>query len=126
MKHAGDIMIKKFKVIKASDSIQAACRIITRNKISGAPVVDKLNNLVGFISEKDIIKVLGRSGSIKKKTSQIMTKKVISVDLKVALYRLTRIFSTRPIKRIPVTKRGKVVGVIDRADVMDNLLSEHY
>ena len=126
MSSAKDVMKKKFKVLHASDSMQQACSVIIKGKISGAPVIAKKGKLIGFLSEKDIIKYLSKSKVAKCKVSDIMIKKVKSVDIGESLSKIAKIFTEKPYRRIPVTSEGKVVGIINRADIMDSLLSEHY
>lgn len=126
MKCAKDVMVKEIKVIRVSDSVQTACKILIKNKISGTPVVDKSKRLVGFVSEKDIIKFLSRPKSAKKKIKDIMTKRVTSVDENASLNFICKIFSEKAYRRLPVTAKGKLIGIINRANIMDSLLSEHY
>lgn len=123
---ARDIMKKRPSVVKTDDLIQSACRVLIKNRISGAPVIDKAGRLVGFISEKDIIKFLSQSRSANKRVEDIMKKKVKSVDEGACLDLISKIFSDRFYRCLPVTSKGKLVGVINRADIMDNLLAEHY
>lgn len=126
MKRAKDVMDKKPNTIKDSDSVQAACKVLIRRKISGAPVIDKNGKLIGFISEKDIIKFLSRSKPANKKVSLIMKKRVKSVDENTSLDLISKIFSEKLYRLLPVTAGTMLVGVINRSKIMDNLLSEHY
>lgn len=126
MSSAKDVMKKKFKVLYASDSMQQACSVIIKGKISGAPVIAKNGKLIGFLSEKDIIKYLSKSKVAKCKVSDIMVKRVKFVDIGESLSKIAKVFTLKPYRRLPVTSDGKLVGIINRVDVMDTLLSEHY
>jgi len=126
MRRAKDIMIKKVNSVKPSDSVNTVCKVLTGNKISGVPVISTDNKLVGFVSEKDIIALLSRSSSSQKKVSEIMTRKVISVDENASLDLISGIFGESPFRRIPVTSKGRLIGILNRSDVMDKLLGEHY
>jgi len=126
MQHAKDVMKAKVQLVKTDDDIAKACKVLTRSKISGTAVVSNSNKLSGFVSEKDIIAYLSRSKADNKRVKDIMTKKVVSVKESDSIELISKIFSSKPYRRIPVTKSGLVVGMIDRADIMDNLLSEHY
>ncbi|WP_455240856.1 CBS domain-containing protein [Methanothermobacter tenebrarum] len=53
-----DAMQKNVITIKNDMKIEEAARILRENKISGAPVIDKKNRLVGMLSEGDIIRLL--------------------------------------------------------------------
>ena len=126
MSSAKDVMKKKFKVLYASDSMQQACSVIIKGKISGAPVIAKNGKLIGFLSEKDIIKYLSKSKVAKCKVSDIMVKRVKFVDIGESLSKIAKVFTLKSYRRLPVTSDGKLVGIINRVDVMDTLLSEHY
>jgi len=126
MRRAKDIMIKRVNSVKPSDSVNTVCKVLTGSKISGVPVISTDNKLVGFVSEKDIITLLSRSSSSQKKVSDIMTKKVISVDENASLDLISGLFGEKAFRRIPVTSKGKLVGILNRSDVMDKLLGEHY
>ncbi len=126
VKRAKDIMRKRFKVVRATDTLQTACKVLIRNKISGVPVVNRSGILVGFISEKDVIKSLSHSRPAKKKVADIMSKRTISVDENSSLDLISKIFSEKQYRHIPVTVSGKIIGIVNRADIMDNLLGEHY
>jgi len=126
MQCAKDVMKKKVDLVSYDDEIAKACKVLTRCKISGTAVVDGSDNLCGFISEKDIISHLSRKKQGNKKIKDIMTKKVVSVELDDSMELISKIFSQKPYRRIPVTDSGEVVGMVDRADVMDNLFGNFY
>ena len=52
---ARDIMTREVLVVKAEDKVEKAARILLENKISGIPVVDEEDRVIGIISEKDLI-----------------------------------------------------------------------
>ena len=66
-----------------------------------------------------------RMGLNPEKVQDIMTKKVVSVDEDASLDIISKIFTDKPYRRIPVTCKGKLIGIINRADIMDNLLCEY-
>lgn len=126
IKQARNIMKKKFNVIRSHDTLQKACRVLIKNKISGVPVVNGQGQLVGFVSEKDIIRGLSSSGPKSRKVKDIMIKKVTSVKEDSSLELISKIFIDNPYGHIPVIAEGKAIGMISRSDVMDNLLCEYY
>ena len=54
---ARDIMTKKILSLSPDMSIESAISILLKNQISGAPVVDEENRLVGMLSEKDCLRI---------------------------------------------------------------------
>lgn len=126
MLKAKDIMTKKVITVKKDTEIKEICEILIRYKLSGVPVVDKSKNLSGFISERDIVANVSLKDFLKKKAEDLMTKNVISVSYDAPTEEISRIFTERPYRYLPVTKQNKVVGIISRKDVIDRLLGQYY
>jgi CBS domain-containing protein len=105
--------------------------------ISGAPVVDGDNNLVGIISEKDILQHMfpkldevmsdahldfenmehNYKDTMSVKIGDIMTKGVASIDLDMPCLKAASTMWLRKFRRIPVTHNGKLVGIVSIGDV---------
>lgn len=126
MLKAKDIMNKNFETISESTDVQQICSILIRNKVSGLPVVKGGKKLVGFVSERDIITSISRFGFPKKKAKDIMTKNVVLVKENMPTERVSKIFTDGPFRYIPVTRRGSVVGIISRKQVINRLLGQYY
>jgi CBS domain-containing protein len=108
-------------VIRTTEDTTAReiAKILSKNKI-GAVVVERNGNLVGIISERDIVwKVAALDKSLDRtKARDIMTRKVITVDLSKgvnALYETLKKFSFR---HLPVTRGKRVVGMVSSRDLM--------
>ena len=108
-------------VIKTTEdtSVREIAKILSKNKI-GAIIVERKGDLAGIISERDIVwKVVALDKSFDKtKARDIMTRNVITVDLKKgvnALYETLKKFSFR---HLPVTSGKKVIGMVSSRDLM--------
>jgi CBS domain-containing protein len=92
------------------------------NKISGAPVVDDENQLLGLISEKDCLKLMakGLDNNIPKvNVADFMTTKVDTILPEMDIYFAAGIFIKNTYRRFPVVdKNGKLVGQISRRDIL--------
>ena len=53
-----EVMTKKVISLKENDSIEKVLKLFTKHNISGAPVIDKNNKVVGIVSESDITKII--------------------------------------------------------------------
>jgi CBS domain-containing protein len=126
MLKAKDIMRKDFETISENADVQKVCRVLIKNKVSGLPVVDSSKKLIGFISERDIIISINKHGSPRKKAKDIMTKKVVSVREDALVEQVSKIFTERPFRYIPVVRKGAVVGVISRKQVINRLMGQYY
>lgn len=114
-----------------STSIKEAARLLVQHDISAMPVLDDHGNLIGIVSEADLIKVEGRpdprsqatplppsAGSTPRTVAQVMTRDVISVRAGTEVSQAVRTMLDAGIKRVPVMDGGRVVGVVSRRDLM--------
>ena len=129
--------------VKNSTNIEEATELLKSAKITGVPVVDKEENLVGILSEKDLLFHLEEEFPEDLSTYQpfqrasgfdlhtwvedIMTKKIIAVDYDTPLIQVCRLLIDNHIHRVPVLKEGRLVGIISSLDIvkcMINTLTE--
>ena len=123
-------------------SIREVAQIMVDNKASGVPIVDHNKMVVGFISDGDIMKYIGRNDGILDSTymlyqvpdpqtfpqriskpidmnvMRIATKNVIAVKSDSSLEDACRLLSEKRIKKVPVVEEGELVGSLSRADVI--------
>lgn len=126
MLKAKDIMNKDFETVSADADVQKICNVLIKRRVSGLPVVKSRKRLIGFVSERDIIASTRSAGFLKKKAKDIMTKKVASVRENAPVEQISKIFTEKPFRYIPVTKKGTVIGVISRKQVINRLLGQYY
>ncbi|MCD6495992.1 MAG: CBS domain-containing protein [Candidatus Aenigmarchaeota archaeon] len=136
-----DIMVRNVVTLSPDDTFFDIVELFAEKKISGAPVVEG-EKLVGMVSESDIMEFVSVKNvmkliekgdeALKGKTSlkakDFMTKKVITVSPKDDIIDVVKLLDTKDINRLPVTEKGKVVGIITRADVVSvvsEYLTEH-
>ena len=136
-----EIMTRDVVSVSADMSVDEALHLIFKMKISGLPVIDEKNNLIGMFTEKGILRTilpgyLDKVGGfvyeenpkvIKKKmseltnmkVSQVMRQEVITVNEDTTLCEVARIMLTQHIRRILVLQSdNKVVGIVAREDVL--------
>jgi CBS domain-containing protein len=125
------------RVISTSPNatIAAAIRLILKNGISGLPVIDK-GKLVGILSEGGLLRRPGIGTERRRlrwldalfwtsakayvrshgrKIKDVMTRDPVTVKESAALHEVTYLMEYHNIKRLPVVRAGKVVGIISRA-----------
>lgn len=113
MKTAKDIMTKEVITVKTSTTKEELAKILARNKISGVPVMDEEGCcVVGVVTEADLLQKCGAT------VGEIMTKEVISVCPDTPIEEIAKILAEKGIKRVPVMKEGKLVGIVSRADIV--------
>jgi CBS domain-containing protein len=109
---AEDVMTTRVVTITEDQSKQQAARLLSQHRISGLPVVNANQVVVGVVTEYDVI---GKEG---KTVGEIMTRGVISVTPDTELEEVSHLLVHERIKRLPVLDQGKLVGIVSRADLV--------
>ena len=122
-----DYLARKLITFKPDQSINEVIEVLLSKRISGAPVVNDDNELVGVISEGDCLKevVKGKYDNIpilSGKVSEHMSHNVVSIPAETNIFEAANMFLDRRIRRFPVIKDGKLVGQISQKDVMKAVL----
>ncbi len=113
---------RKFFTVTDSTPVKKIGKILTDKKITNIPVVSEKGYLSGIVSEKDIIKSFSRADFLHLKARDIMTAKVVFVKESDALEKVAKIFSEKILRRLPVVKHKKVIGVITRDDIISSFM----
>ncbi len=115
-------MSSKLIVAREGMKVEDALKLLVNNKVTGLPVVNGKGEMVGIISEYDIIASVGKIKNIDAETfreSIPFTKKVEVVEEDTALEHILDRFIELKCRRLPVIdKAGRLVGIISRRDVM--------
>ncbi|HUF52710.1 MAG TPA: CBS domain-containing protein [Dehalococcoidia bacterium] len=126
-KVAGDLMNRP--VVAASRTTTARDLAIQMflGGFSGMPVTDRDGKITGLVTEYDIIHAACQGKTLATTTAQeIMTYDVISVDVETPIEEVVEILEAERILRVPVTERGRLVGVISRPDVLRWLVEPNF
>ncbi len=133
-----DVMTGEVITVKKNAGMQEVARLLSENKISGLPVVDDENHVVGIVSEadilyvagmkkghtfKDILKhVLGEPLTMRKNreiVADIMTSPAITTKPDTDIREVAGILDKKRIKRLPVVDDdNKLIGIISRANIV--------
>jgi CBS domain-containing protein len=118
-----DIMIRDVVTVRANTPILEAMEFVARYDISGLPVVDDDMNLIGIVSEKDMINLLYESEEQEEKTvNDFMTQPALFFDENESLLDVCDFLKKNVFRRVPITSKGKVVGIISIRDVIEYVL----
>lgn len=121
-----DYMTKHLvKLTHDMTGIDAIKRILS-HKITGAPVFDGHDKVIGMFSEKDALKMVlevAYNQSSAGKVTDFMTSDVVSVDAEMSIVDLAEKFKNSSIRSFPVYSDHELVGIISRTDVLRALAS---
>lgn len=138
---AHQIMTTKVHTAKRDTSVGEIARLMSAERFSGVPVVDDSGQIIGMVSETDLMH-RAETGTERKrkwwislfidddmrardfikahgqKVEHVMSRFVISVPDTAKLAEVADILETNNLKRVPVLKAGKLVGIITRGDLV--------
>ena len=126
MVYVNKLMHRNIPTIHEEDDVKSISRMLSKSKLSGLPVVGKNKKLIGFISVRDIITEIPKKDFIKKKAKDVMKRDVVVVEENVSVDEVARIFSEKTFRLIPVVKKGRLVGMVKRTDLIKRLLIHYY
>jgi len=143
---AFDVMVRDVITVHPDTDVAEAVGLLSKHDVSALPVVDPSNRLLGIISEADLIHrveidtekqrpwwmeaVTGPSTlaqdftkSHGKKIGEVMTRDVVSSTEETPLSEIAALFERKRIKRVPIVRDGKLVGVVSRSNLIQALAS---
>lgn len=100
--------------------------LIHSGTFSGVPVIEPGNHLVGIVTELDVLKALAAGKDLRAlKAQDIMTSPPVTVEETATAEMVINQMITHQIIRIPVVREGRLIGMISRIDLMNQLIDSH-
>ena len=115
---ARDIMTLNVVTTKPDVLVINAIKVLINHHISGMPVVDGEGNLLGIITEHDVVNFLISGDAADTKVSDVMTKNVDTHNPDTPFEEIVSHFAAYRNRRVPVVENGKVIGIISRRDIV--------
>ena len=143
---AADVMVSSVISVRSDATVQEVADVLLKNRISGVPVIGAAGELVGIVSEGDLMRrpeagtlrrpswwltLLGSREeqafdyikSHSRKVTDVMSRKVVTATLDTPVADIATLLEKHGIKRVPVVENGKVVGIVSRANLLQALAS---
>lgn len=115
--HVEEIM-HKVETISADASAKEAAELMARKQI-GSLIVVRQGKVVGIVTERDFLeKVVAEKKKAKLKVKDIMSKDVVTIKPDALLEDAAMLMAEYKIKRLPVVKDGKLVGIVTASDII--------
>ena len=115
---AGEIMTTVVVSVTPDTPIAEIADRLGVHHISAVPVVDAAEQLVGLVSEYDLLAKTGLTAA------DVMTTEVISVGVDTDISDIRDLLVSQRIRRVPVLENGRIVGIVSRGDVVALLTTE--
>ena len=120
---AFEIMHKPVLATTPRASVRDIAAQIVLNGISGMPVAERGGAVLGVITEADVLGALRNGKKLEKLTAEeIMSDDPVTVDAETPVEKVIQLLNEEGIVRVPVTEKGKLVGIISRGDVIKAVL----
>jgi CBS domain-containing protein len=143
---ARDVMTPRVISVEADASIMRAVRLMLQNRISGLPVIGSRGELVGVVTEGDFLR-RGEIGTQRRrnrwlefmigpgrlaeeyvhargrKVEEVMSRNPVTITEDTPLPTIVDLMERHRIKRLPVVRDGRLVGMVARANLMHALVS---
>ena len=116
-----DYMDTVVQTLRPETQILDAVDFLLEKHVTGAPVVDGQNNVVGILTEKDCLNLLAAGSDAdlpQGSVADFMTTEVHTIPPSMNVYFCAGLFMNTSIRRFPVVDEGKLVGAITRFDIL--------
>ena len=143
-----DIMQTDVYSVPYKATVKEVLELMVEKEVSGVPIIDDENFVIGFISDGDIMKFIAKQDpriidmtsfitvwydteTFEKKLDDLMnlnvmelaTSKVVSVDEDFEIDEVAKILGKKKIKKVPVLRDGRLVGVVNRSHIIRYIVS---
>lgn len=145
--HSSDVMTTRVVTVQADTSVREIASLLLKHRISAVPVVDAEQRVIGIVSEGDLMRRAdneaearhswwlaafaspGEKAAVYVKThglraSDVMTRSLITVTEDTPLPEIARLLEKHHIKRVPVLRNDRLVGIVSRADLLHGLVAQ--
>ena len=116
---------RKCYTLTESDTVKVASQNLHEKKVGSMPVLDKNNNVVGIISERDLSQfIYTERFNSNLSVSQIMTKELVTCDLNTSVTELMNEMTEKKIRHILIMEDKKLLGIVSIGDVVNHLIDK--
>jgi CBS domain-containing protein len=118
MLKAKDIMTTHVVAVTRDDTIDHAISLMVKHRISGLPVVDHDHRPLGIVSEFDLLELICEGHPEDNSVAQFMSPGLFGVDENDSWVQVADLFREKHVRRLPVLRDGRLVGIVTRHDLM--------
>ena len=118
-----DIMKTDIVAVSPETPIYEALNLLAKHKISGLPVVNKDMNVVGILSEKDVLRLLiDKNNAVNKTVDDYMSRNVVCFKENDSVIDICKFFLGSFVRRVPIIRDNKLIGIVSRRHIVEVIL----
>lgn len=144
---ASEIMTSPVTTVSPHTGVQEIARLLSERGISAVPVIEANGDLAGLVSEEDLIRPFRESARLRRDwwldilaagetlsqqfvdyvrrdtrtAADVMVRDVVTADERATLPQIAEMMVTHHVKRIPILRGGRLVGIVSRPDLVRSL-----
>ncbi len=123
MFQAKDIMNPQVITVGPNDTVDEVLGLMLLHRITGLFVVDQEDRILGVLSDFDLLDMVYDCHVEENQVSHYMSTDIVEVDKEASWIEVADLLRAKRIRRLPVTHKGRVVGIISRHDLMRTIHS---
>ncbi|QFR32564.1 CBS domain-containing protein [Ancylobacter sp. TS-1] len=114
------------QTIGPQETLRAATELLADKRIGAIVVTDAERRVVGILSERDVVRVIGLDGPgrLDDPIASVMTSKVVTCDGNETVHQIMEHMTAGRFRHLPVVQDGRLVGIISIGDVVKHRLAE--
>ena len=112
--------------VSPSDSIAAVSSVLAARRIGAVLVLDAAGQLLGIVSERDIVRILAREGAatLGMTAAQLMTSSLVTVTPSTTVAEAMTLMSANRVRHLPVLLDGALAGLVSIGDIVKTRLEQ--
>ena len=122
---AREIMTDRVISIGPDQMVTEAMKLMLRWHISGLPVVDEAGGLAGIITEIDVVNLAVDGNAGDTRVGDVMSREVVTFGPDATVCDMVKCFSAQRLRRVPIVKDGRVLGIVSRRDILRDMLERY-
>ena len=117
-KKVSEIMTRAVIVLKPDMRLTDAIKVMLKHNTSAVPVVDAQQDLIGIITEYDVMNFAFSGHAAETTVAEVMIRDVVTFTPDTDVETLVNFCAKRRMHRVPIVEGQKVVGMVSRRDIL--------
>lgn len=124
---ATQLMVHSVTCAEPKASVRHIGQQLLAGPYSGMPVTDEAGQVIGMITEFDLLKAVAEGRDLAQTAvEEVMSTAVVAADIDTPVGEVMTLMKEKKVRRLPITEKGRLVGVVARVDVLRALFEPEF